>query len=131
MTDYDPQRDAIGSYYAAIEAKRHRSDAGKSKYRNVPTEIDGIRFASKREAKRYSQLKLLERAGEIKALRLQPRYPLAVNGMHVATYVADFEYVESGTGRLVTEDSKGVRTRDFINKAKLFHALYGREVTLV
>ncbi len=101
------------------------------KYRNVPTVVDGIRFASKREAFRYCELKLLERAGDIKELRLQPRYPLAVNGLHVSTYVGDFEYVESKSGRLITEDSKGVRTRDFINKAKLFHALYGREVTLV
>lgn len=102
-----------------------------NKYRNVRTEIDGIKFASKREAVRYSQLKLLERAGEIKNLRLQPRYPLSVNGLHVCTYVADFDYVETSTERLVTEDSKGVRTRDFINKAKLFHAIHGREVQLV
>lgn len=101
------------------------------KFRNVPTEIDGIRFASKREAKRYCDLKLLERAGEIKALRLQPRYPLTVNSLHVATYVGDFEYVESKSGRIVTEDAKGVKTRDFINKAKLFHALYGREVVCI
>ena len=101
------------------------------KFRNVPTEIDGIRFASKREAKRYCDLKLLERAGEIKALRLQPRYPLTVNSLHVATYVGDFEYVESKSGRIVTEDAKGVKTRDFVNKAKLFHALYGREVVCI
>lgn len=101
------------------------------KFRNVPTEIDGVRFASKREAKRYCDLKLLERAGEIKALRLQPRYPLTVNSLHVATYVGDFEYVESKSGRIVTEDAKGVKTRDFVNKAKLFHALYGREVVCI
>lgn len=101
------------------------------KYKNVPTVIDGIRFASKREAKRYCDLKLLERAGEIMNLTLQPRYPLTVSGMHVCTYVADFSYIETASGRTITEDSKGVRTRDFINKAKLFHALYGREIQLV
>jgi hypothetical protein len=104
---------------------------GARKYRNIPTMIDGIRFASKREAKRYCDLKLLERAGEISGLKLQPRYPLTVNGLHVATYVGDFDYVETSSNRLITEDSKGVRTRDFINKAKLFHALYGREIQLV
>ena len=104
---------------------------GLRKYKNVPTVIDGIRFASKREAYRYCELKLLAGAGEIRELRLQPRYPLTVNSLHVATYIGDFEYVETSTDRLVTEDSKGVRTRDFINKAKLFHALYGREVQLV
>lgn len=99
------------------------------KFRNVPTEIDGIKFASKREAVRYSQLKLLQRAGQISELKLQPRYPLAVNGLHVCTYVGDFDYLEGA--RLVTEDAKGVKTPEFIIKAKLFHALYGREVQLV
>lgn len=101
----------------------------KRKFRNVPTIVDGIRFASKRESFRYCELKLLQKRGEISGLKLQPRYPLTVNGLHVATYVGDFEYVDFD-GRLVTEDSKGVRTRDFINKAKLFHALYGREIRL-
>lgn len=101
------------------------------KYRNIPTEVDGIKFASKREAVRYSQLKLLERAGEISELKLQPRYPLTVNGLHVCTYVGDFEYRDHNTVQIVTEDAKGVRTRDFINKAKLFHAIHGREVQLV
>jgi hypothetical protein len=103
------------------------------KYKNVPTEVDGIRFASKREAFRYCELKLLEKAGEIMHLELQPRYPLTVNGLHVCTYVADFEYWDLSVpeGRPVTEDAKGVRTRDFINKAKLFHAIYGREVVLI
>lgn len=101
------------------------------KYRNVPTVVDGIRFASKREAFRYCELKLLQKAGEIGAVFLQPRYPLTVNGLHVCTYVGDFEYHDRNTDRIVTEDAKGVRTRDFINKAKLFHALYGREIVLV
>jgi hypothetical protein len=102
-----------------------------NKYRNVRTEVDGIKFASKREAVRYSQLKLLERAGEIRNLLLQPRYPLVVSGQHVCTYVGDFQYDDEGLGRRITEDAKGVKTKDFIIKAKLFHALYGREVTLV
>jgi hypothetical protein len=103
------------------------------KYRNVPTEVDGIRFSSKREAARYKELKLLEKAGEIFWLKLQPRYPLTVNGLHVCTYVADFEYRDKRLPLCppVTEDAKGVRTRDFINKAKLFHAIYGREVVLI
>src|SRR6185369_7689355 len=97
-----------------------RLPSKQRKYRNVPSVIDGIRFASKREAHRYCELKMLEKAGEISALRLQPRYPLTVNGLHVCTYVGDFQYTTS-EGRIVTEDSKGVRTRDFVNKAKLFH----------
>jgi hypothetical protein len=99
------------------------------KYRNVPTVVDGIKFASKREAARYGHLKLLERAGAIQGLRLQPRYPMTVGGLHVCTYVGDFEFQENG--RTITEDAKGVKTAEFVIKAKLFHALYGREVHLV
>ena len=47
-----------------------------SKYRNRKTTIDGIAFDSKAEARRYAELKLLERAGEIKDLELQPKYRL-------------------------------------------------------
>ncbi|MFA7282159.1 MAG: DUF1064 domain-containing protein [Sterolibacterium sp.] len=101
-----------------------------NKYRNVRTEVDGIKFASKREAARYGQLKLLEREGEIRNLKLQPRYPLCVGGLLVCTYVADFEYSWAVLPDTVTEDVKGGKTREFIIKAKLFHALYGREVTL-
>src|SRR3990167_5299112 len=65
-----------------------------SKYRNVATTVDGIRFASKAEARRYTELKLLERAGEIISLRRQVAFPIAINGEHVCHYVADFEYQE-------------------------------------
>ena len=99
------------------------------KYRNVPTDVDGIRFASKAEGRRYAELKMLEKRGHISSLKIQPRYPLTVNGLHVCTYVADFEYLDEHD-RLITEDKKGVKTKDFVIKAKLFHALYGREVTL-
>ncbi len=121
----------IQSAISAAEARKLLAKPKQSKFRNVPTVIDGIRFASKRESVRYRYLKQLEMEGEIRDLRLQPRYPLVVNAFHICTYVADFEYCWTVLPRLVTEDAKGVRTRDFINKAKLFRALYGREVTLV
>jgi len=95
-----------------------------SKYGNTAVILDGIRFASKREAARYGELKLLQRAGEIHELRLQPRFPLKVNDKLVCTYVADFEYHEKD-GTRVVEDAKGHRTREYINKAKLFEALNG------
>ncbi len=101
-----------------------------NKYRNEPTSVDGIRFASKKEARRYGELKLLQKAHRIEGLKLQPRYPLTVNGLHVCTYVGDFEYLDMDTRRIVTEDSKGVKTKEFVIKAKLFHAVTGREITL-
>ena len=102
-----------------------------TKYRNTPTAVDGIRFASKREAKRYSELKLLERAGEISELALQPRFPFTVNDIKICTYVADFFYRDTRTDQGVIEDAKGVQTPEFKIKAKLFRALYGQEIRLV
>lgn len=99
-----------------------------NKYGNIPVEVNGRRFASKREADRYGELVMLERAGEIRALECQPRYPLVVNGVKVATYVADFVYADADTGALVVEDAKGVRTREYVIKAKLLRALYGHKV---
>ena len=113
--------------YVALLAKQERP----SKYRAKPTEVDGITFASKGEAHRYRQLCLRVRAGEIRDLELQPRYPLVVNGVNVGTYVADFRYVETATGETVTEDFKGVRTPVFRLKSKLVRALYGVDVVEV
>lgn len=94
------------------------------KYRNTPTEVDGIRFASKREANRYSELKILERCGEIHELTLQPRFDIEVAGKKVATYVADFSYFRR-TAKRVIEDAKGVRTPLYKLKKKLVEAMYG------
>jgi hypothetical protein len=104
--------------------------ARPSKYRNVPTYVDGIRFASKLEAKRYGELLLLERAGEIRDLKLQPSYKLDVKGKPVCEYRGDFAYL-TNTGLPVTEDCKGMETAEFKVKAKLFRALFGREIVRV
>lgn len=102
------------------------------KYRNQPTEVDGIRFASKAEAKRYNELKLLEKAGEITDLELQKRYPLAAfDGTKIGVYVADFDYTDRKTLSRVTEDVKGVLTPTFKLKAKLFKAQFGREIKII
>ena len=94
----------------------------QSKYRSVPCEIDGHRFPSKKEGNVYIALKLMERSKKISGLTLQPRYPLVVNGHKVCTYVGDFLFVENG--KMVCADAKGLRTRDYITKSKLFRALY-------
>lgn len=95
-----------------------------SKYRNIKTVIDGVTFDSKKEAARYQQLKLLERAGEIRHLTLQPRFPLDVNGKHICDYVADFTYIDQASGKSVTEDAKGMRTPVYKLKKKLTEALF-------
>lgn len=104
----------------------------RSKYGAVPTVVDGVRFASKREARRFRQLQLLARAGHINALELQPVYHLhALGGVKVARYVADFRYLDERTGLRVVEDVKGVKTPVFRLKAKWLKAQYGIEVQCV
>jgi hypothetical protein len=107
------------------------------KYRARPVTIDGIRFASHAEGSRYRTLHLLERAGEITGLELQPVYVLAPGVLVPGEkrrrpplrYVADFRYRDS-MGREVVEDVKGVRTPVFRIKQHLL-ALQGVAVEIV
>lgn len=103
-----------------------------TKYRAVPTTVDNITFASKREANRYFELKVLQRAGEISDLTCHPRFPLVVRGTKVCTYIADFSYRDK-TGALVVEDvkSKPTMTAAFRLKAKLLQAIEGITVQVV
>jgi dsDNA-binding SOS-regulon protein len=98
------------------------------KYRAVPTVIDGIRFASKKEAKRYAELKMLETAGVIQGLCLQPEYVLyAGDGdTKLGVYRADFEYAENG--QHIVEDVKGFKTPLYRWKKRHVEAQYGIEV---
>ena len=66
------------------------------KYNNIKTEIDGITFDSKKEANRYCELVLLKKAGAIKDLETQPKFPLYVNTNKVCSYIADFRYFDIG-----------------------------------
>ena len=99
-----------------------------AKYGNKKTVVDGITFASKKEANRYCLLKLMERGGLIRDLELQPPYRLEVNGVLVCKYVADFRYVDAQTGEAVVEDAKGFKTREYNFKKKLVKAVHGIEI---
>lgn len=79
---------------------------------------------------RYGDLKLMERAGEISELELQPKFPMIIGGILVCTYIADFRYRRRG-GKQIVEDAKGSGTaKDVVYKLKkkLLRALYGVEV---
>ena len=103
----------------------------RSKFNAKKTTVDGIVFDSRREARRYQELKLLERGGAIKDLRRQVRYELIpafeCGGKHYrpTSYVADFVYTDCKTGAEVVEDVKGVRTDTYRLKAKMFAWRYG------
>lgn len=107
-----------------------------SKYGNKKVVIDGLTFDSKREAKRYSELKLLERAGQIDTLTLQPKFTLIPGQRNAGgkaerpvVYIGDFMYRENG--QFVVEDTKGFRTPDYVIKRKLMlkeHGITVREI---
>lgn len=103
---------------------------GGPKYRNRKVEVDGIKFASQAEASRYGRLKLRERAGDIAALEVHPKYVLTVKGVKLGTYTADFRYV-AGNGDIVVEDVKGAETQLFRWKARHMLAEHGVKVELV
>jgi len=95
-----------------------------SKYNARPTLVGSLRFHSKKEARRYQELKLLEHAGEISGLELQVKYHMYINGQLISTYVADFVY-QNKKGQPVIEDCKGFRTPEYRLKKKLMAAIYG------
>lgn len=106
---------------SAAGGTRHKS----SKYRSIPTEIDGIKFPSRLEARRYSELKLLQAAGEISSLEMQVAFILhARGGQPVGKYVADFVYRNAG-GCQIVEDTKGFLTALYKWKRKHLFAEYG------
>lgn len=104
-----------------------------NKLRAVKSTVDGIVFDSKSEAKRYSELKILERSGVISSLELQKRYELIPkqklsNGAceRPCHYVADFVYQMNG--QLICEDRKGFKTKDYIIKRKLMKFIHNIEI---
>ena len=104
-----------------------------SKYRNIKTEVDGIVFDSKAEARRYAELNLLEKNNKISDLRLQPEFDCVVNGQKICTYKADFEYwirdkEFSPDDKYIVEDVKGFKTQVYKLKKKLVEALHGVEI---
>lgn len=101
-----------------------------SKYNAKKTVVDGIEFDSIREADRYCELKLLEKAKEIRNLELQPRFLLQDkfkdkqgNTHRKVEYVADFMYIDK-CGKTIVEDVKGVLTDVYKLKKKLFLKIY-------
>jgi hypothetical protein len=119
-----------------------------AKYNNKKITFDGITFDSRREAKRYKELQILETAGEIFNLRRQVKFVLipaqyettkryGKNGIRLndykkcvereCSYIADFVYIDKNGAKIV-EDSKGVRTKDYIIKRKLMLYRYNIRV---
>ncbi len=114
----------------AAEYRSHAKPKKRAKYRNVAVTVDGIRFASKREAAYYGQLKQREKVGEVSAIALQRRFDLIVNGEKIGRYTADFAFWDHVADRFRVIDVKGVETREFKRARKLIKALYQIDVEL-
>ena len=109
-------------------AQKIKDESKPTKYRSVATESRGIKFDSKKEARRYEELILLLRAGEISDLRLQHNITLIegytdADGIRVKpmVYKADFTYFDK-SGKWIVEDTKSEITRKnrvYLNKKKL------------
>ena len=104
-----------------------------NKLRNVPTTVDGIKFHSKGEAKRYGELKLLQKAGKIsklvtskKELRWRWKIVWRANDREFVRsqyYESDFSYFENGVQ--VVEDYKGMLTPEYKRKRRIMKELFG------
>ncbi|MEM5012085.1 DUF1064 domain-containing protein [Niallia taxi] len=107
-----------------------------SKYGSRKTRVDNITFDSVAEAKYYEQLKWLLRAKQIKSFKLQPKFLLQEgfkkHGVTVQKieYIADFE-VHKLDGSVEIVDVKGVETKDFILKKKMYLKRYEYPLKLV
>ena len=115
------------------------------KYRNKEIVVDGIKFQSIKEGRRFQSLRLMEKAGMIEDLRRQVTFTLIPpqdirdrkTGKHLRTeraikYVADFVYTDNRDGKTIVEDVKGYRGGQayaiFSIKRKLMLYLFGIEV---
>ena len=112
-----------------------RPKTKRHKYAAQKVEIDGETFDSKSEARRWSELRLLERAGQIRKLRRQVSFPLAIGDAPIlirsegypngrqAKYTADFVYVENEAE--IIEERKGFDTTESRLRRAVFEAQYG------
>ena len=101
-----------------------------AKYGNRKTFVDGITFDSAKEAKRWGELCLLQKAGVIAGLDRQYRYPLHGQDAPILTqtgrqayYVADFVYEDIEAEAVVIEDAKGFRTPEYKLKRAILAAM--------
>jgi hypothetical protein len=122
---------------------RPRVSGSGKKYGNAKSEVNGEIFDSRKEARRYIELQWLLQAGTITDLQRQVRFELIPAQREPDTigprggrkpgkliekevaYIADFVYTDTDTGRRIVEDTKGVRTKEYIIKRKLMLYVHG------
>lgn len=118
----------------------------RNKYKNTKVEVDGIVFDSKKEARRWEELRLAQSAGAIRDLKRQVRFELipaqrepdrrgsrggVIKGRVIerkVDYIADFVYTDIYNAMVVVEDTKGLKTPEYIIKRKLMLYIHGIRV---
>ncbi len=128
------KKEQVDAVIKRLDAPEVQNDLAKrrAKYGSKRTIVNGITFASAKEAKRYQELLLIEKAGWLKDLTLQPKFLLQEgfrdrDGKWIRPiyYIADFRYRNCGTGvspcePWTIEDAKGYKTDTYRLKKKLF-----------
>jgi len=99
----------------------------KSKYKAKKVVFDGIKFDSLKECARYKQLMILQKAGSVIKIELQPRYDIIINSKFCGFYKADFKVYYSD-GRIDLEDVKGIKTTVYNLKKKIVEAMYNIKI---
>ena len=101
-----------------------------NKYGNKKTTVDGITFDSVKEASRWQELRMLERAGKITGLYRQVKIEIVPKTKlyRASYYIADFVYRDLETGQTVYEDTKGIRTDVYKLKRKILFWRHGIEI---
>lgn len=117
---------------AYAERREKAAARGRQKYSNQKTEIDGIKFDSKAEARYWLHLQIRLKAGEIKNLRRQVVYELApaveIGGRMrpPLRYIADFVWEEGG--KTITADTKGAVPDAYRIKRHLMKSVHGIDI---
>lgn len=143
LAEYQNRQQSSNDFIKHIEREKALDQCGakhgltpkQGKYRNKPVVVDNLKFDSKREAARWQQLKMMEKAGMISELTRQVPFELApsviIRGRKkpALTYRADFTYRQDGL--LVVEDSKGVVTKEYSIKRHLMKSVHNIDIVEV
>ena len=102
----------------------------KHKYGAIKVKDDGYTFDSKMEYRRYKELLILQRAGEIQNLMVHPFFTIEINDIMVSKVILDFAYHDKNH-KAVYEDVKGFDTPISRLKRKLVKAVHGIDVEVI
>ena len=121
--------------YQAYYGKKKNADqtANRLKFKNIHTEVDGIRFDSKKEAEYYGQLKIRKKSGDIEGFVRQMTFKIEVNGVHICDYRCDFVVYPPGKPAEVIDVKSPTTAKmpEFRIKKALMKAVHNIDIKIV